>query len=115
VKSNERLASDPLASQTHELLVSAGYKFIDDAWENSGRRTYLHDEDATREYVNSFARLVEKAGWRKNIRKLRSFRHLRARDEIELEPRGSEVTGHFLHHLRPRRGIRAPLAQTSAE
>ena len=32
---------------THEVLTVQGYRLVDDAWEARGRRTYLHEEDAT--------------------------------------------------------------------
>ena len=39
-------------------------------------------------------------GWEADKNKLRSFR-LRGADEIiEVEPGGSETTGHFLHHMK---------------
>jgi hypothetical protein len=42
-------------------------------------------------------------------RKLRTLHHGRTRHEIELEPGGAGVAGHFLHHLKPRTGaLRSP-------
>ena len=88
-----------MKDSTHSLLVSQGYKFIDDAWSEHGRRTYLHVEDATRLYVADLARTLRSKGWEIDRTKLRSFRHSTTDEIIELEPGGSETTGHFLHHM----------------
>ena len=87
-------------AHTHDLLVGEEYKLIEDAWEELGRRTYLHEEDASRAYVKGIARALGSAGWQTDPGKLRTFRHSHSQDEIELEPGGAEVTGHFLHHMR---------------
>jgi hypothetical protein len=73
----------------------------EDAWEEFGRRTFLHDDDADRDYIKALARRLQSAGWQTDSRKLRTFGHPGSRHEIELEPGGSEATGHFLHHMRP--------------
>jgi hypothetical protein len=87
-------------SSTHGALISHGYKLIEDAWEDCGRRTYLHDENATRAFIISLSEVLRKVGWETNTDVLRSFRHSGACEVIELEPGGSETTGHFLHHQR---------------
>lgn len=94
-------ASEVLIHTTHELLVEKGYKLIEDAWKDFGRRTYLHDEDAGRDHIKTLASSLQHAGWQVDFRKLRSFQHSVSYQEIELEPGGSEVTGHFLHHMKP--------------
>jgi hypothetical protein len=83
----------------HELLVSEGYKFIDDVWEEYGRRTYIHDDEASRAYVTVFARCLASAGWERDKRKMRKFMHPGTGEIIELEPGGSETSGHFLHYM----------------
>jgi hypothetical protein len=88
-----------LVSQTHDLLVAEGYKLIEDAWKASGRRTYLHDDDASRAYIKALARVLHSAGWQTNFDKLRTFCYSDLKHEIELESGGSDVTGHFLHHM----------------
>jgi hypothetical protein len=93
--------TDLLVHRTHEVLVQEGYKLVEDAWEECGRRTYLHDEDASREHINALASLLRSAGWQTESRKLRAFRHAGSQYEIELEPGGSAVTGHFLHCMKP--------------
>jgi hypothetical protein len=96
---NERPADDSL---TNELLVAEGYKLVEDAWKDFGRRTYLHDDDADRDYIKALARRPQSAGWQTDTRKLRTFLHPGSNHEIELEPGGSEATGHFLHHMKPK-------------
>jgi hypothetical protein len=90
-----------LMSETHELLLAEGYKLVEDAWKEFGRRTYLHDDDANRDYIKGLARSLQSAGWQIYPRKVRAFHHPGSHHEIELEPGGSEVTGHFLHHMKP--------------
>jgi hypothetical protein len=79
----------------HEVLVSHGYKIVEDAWEKDGRRTYVHDEDATRAHLASLARMLRTVGWDRDPDKVRGFRHATSRQVIELEPGGSETTGHI--------------------
>jgi hypothetical protein len=93
---------DVFLSQSHDLLVAEGYRLVEDAWDEFGRRTYLHEDDANRDYIKGLGRLLQSAGWQSDSRKLRTFHHPGSDHEIELEPGGSEVTGHFLHHMRPK-------------
>jgi hypothetical protein len=85
---------------TNEVLTALGYRLVDDAWEARGRRTYLHEEDATRGHITGLAGTLGHVGWEMDKSKLRSFRHCGADEIIELEPGGSETTGHFLHHMK---------------
>jgi hypothetical protein len=85
---------------THEVLTAQGYRLVDDAWEARGRRTYLHGEDATRGHIMGLARTLRRVGWETDTNKLRTFRHRAADDIIEVEPAGSDTTGHFLHHMK---------------
>jgi len=83
-----------------ELLFSHDYKLVEDAWEAHGRLTYLHEDDATREFIASLARVVGPKGFEPDRSKLRSFLHRASGEIIEIEPGGSETTGHFLHHMK---------------
>jgi hypothetical protein len=47
----------------------------------------------------NLAGTLRRAGWETDKDKLRSFRRPGADDIIEVEPGGSETTGHFLHHM----------------
>jgi hypothetical protein len=60
---------------THDLLLGEGYKLVEDAWDEFGRRTYVHDDDADREYIKRLLRLLASTGWKADSRKLRTFRH----------------------------------------
>jgi hypothetical protein len=92
----------------HDLLVAFGYKLVEDAWKEFGRLTYMHDDDADRDHIKNLARAPRSSGWRPDARKLRTLHHSASGDEIELEPGGSGVRGHFLHYIkswpRARRG-----------
>jgi hypothetical protein len=81
-------------------LVSCGYKLVEDASMTHGRRSYLHDDDATRSYIANLAGILGKTGWERDPAKLRAFQHRTSADTIELEPGGSGTTGHFLHHMK---------------
>ena len=85
----------------HETFVSLGYKLIDDAWRAHGRLTYIHDDDADRQYLGSLGRTIRVAGWVSSPDQLRTFRHPTTNEIIEIEPGGSETNGHFLHLMKP--------------
>jgi hypothetical protein len=87
----------------HDLLVSHGYWLIEDAWKKRiPRRTYIHDDNATRDYIQKLAKVLASAGWEVHPNVLRAFRHKVRKELLELEPGGSGTTGHFLHHLKMR-------------
>lgn len=85
----------------HEILVSEGYKLIDDAWGKHGRLTYLHNDDADRQFLADLTRTIRVAGWVRSQNELRTFRHPTTDEIIEIEPGGSETSGHFLHLMKP--------------
>jgi hypothetical protein len=85
---------------THDVLTAHGYRPVDDAWEAHGRRTYFHQEEATREHIVGLAGTLRRVGWETDKNKLRSFRHRGADEIIEVEPGGSDTTEHFLHHMK---------------
>ena len=87
-------------SSLHELLVAEGYKLIDDSWESHGRRTYIHDDDATREFIAGLEKRLRRLGWERHQTILRAFRHPSTGELIEVEPGGAETTGNFLHVIR---------------
>lgn len=83
-----------------ELLTSIGYRVVEDAWTMHGRCTYVHDEDAGKRDLISLSEILRPAGWVRDLNKLRAYYHAITGDEIEVEPGGCEVTGHFLHHMK---------------
>jgi hypothetical protein len=88
-------------TSTHELLIRQGYKLIDDARSLSGRLTYDHNDDATREFIASLAKVLGSLGWETHPNILRAFRHRNFADEvIEIEPGGAETSGHFIHYMK---------------
>ena len=89
-----------MPGMTHSLLVQQGYKLIDEAWDTKGRRTYDHNDDATRDFIAGLARVLRSLGWETHPEILRAFHHSGSGEVIEIEPGGAETTGHFLHHLK---------------
>jgi hypothetical protein len=85
---------------THDSLVAEGYKLVEDAWIANGRRTYVHDEDASRVLIRRLITVLRRDGWEMETDKLRSLRHPASGEMIELEPGGADTTGHFLHHMK---------------
>lgn len=86
----------------HDIFVSQGYRLIDDAWHVHGRLTYIHDDDADRQHLLTLTRAVRAAGWEPAQDQLRAFRKPVANEIIEIEPGGSDTSGHFLHHMKAR-------------
>jgi hypothetical protein len=89
----------PPRQSIHDLFLSQGYRLIDDAWGEYGRRTYLHDDDLSRGYIGSFAKTLTSQGWVRDRSKMREFVLPTSGEIIELEPGGSEANGHFLHYM----------------
>lgn len=81
-----------------DTLMILGYRPEDDSWDVEGRRTYIHDDDATRAWVVSLARVLGRQGWMRDPHQLRAFRHDNG-ELIELEIGGEDTSGHYLHHL----------------
>jgi hypothetical protein len=84
----------------HELLESEGYKLIDDAWDSQGRRTYNHNDEATREFIAELGKRLRSLGWERDPDKIRALCHPATREFIEIEPGGADATGHLIHHLK---------------
>ena len=84
----------------HDILIQEGYKLIDDGWEKGGRKTYLHNENASGEQIRLLKKRFESLGWKKDYQNLWSFCHPDNGEVLELEPGGPETSGHFLHHAK---------------
>ena len=87
-------------SSTHDLLVSEGYRLVEDVWQTDGRKSYVHDDSADRYFVSGLSRVLRAHGWRSDKTRLRMLRKETTGELIEIEPGGSETSGHFLHHLK---------------
>jgi hypothetical protein len=85
---------------THILLVSLGYKLVEDSWSEHGRRTFQHDEDADIVFTRALTRQLRSAGWETDATMLRTYNNIRLKETIEIEPGGAETSGHFLHVFR---------------
>jgi hypothetical protein len=89
-----------LTSPVHDLLYNQGYRLAEDAWQDAGRMTFVHDDSADRSFVRDLARVLRANGWRPDNTALRVFRNEATGELIEIEPGGSETSGHFIHHLK---------------
>jgi len=80
------------------VLGELGYRLVDDDPSN-GRKTYLSDENADRQYLNDIQTTLTKYGWVRDEHRLRCFGCAATGEFIEIEPGGSEVSGHLLYRL----------------
>lgn len=83
-----------------DLLYAHGYRLAEDAWSSQGRKTYVHDDDADQHHLANLTKTLGSDGWTKSHDKLRTFSKDGSREEIEIEPGGSGVNGHFLHYMK---------------
>jgi hypothetical protein len=81
-----------------DVLIILGYRPEDDSWDADGRRTYVHDDDATRAYLTTLRGILGRHGWQRDPVALRTFR--RGHEIIEIEPGGADCCGHYLHHMK---------------
>jgi hypothetical protein len=81
-------------------LKILGYRPEDDSWDSEGRRTYTHEDDATRAYLTTLRAVLARQGWHRDGHALRTFRHELSGQVIEIEPGGSDCSGHYLHHMK---------------
>jgi hypothetical protein len=87
-------------TSTHDLLVEQGYKLVQDEWDKNGRRTYIHDNDASGNQIAKLKKSLGRAGWVRDQNALWVFRHPSTNEVLEIEPGGRDTSGHFLHHLK---------------
>ena len=83
-----------------DVLTMLGYRPEDDSWDTDGRRTYIHDDDATRAYLITLRGILARHGWHRDTPELRMFRHEASEQVLEIEPGGADCTGHYLHHMK---------------
>jgi hypothetical protein len=82
-----------------ELFEAEGYKLIDDAWDEHGRLTFIHNDEANRPHLNRLGSTLRYAGWETSKTELRTFICPSNGEIIEVEPGGSDTSGHFLHYM----------------
>jgi hypothetical protein len=85
--------------QLPETLHDLGYRLIEDCWDIQGRRTYIHDDDVTRDHLTLLNRMLGPSAWRRHPDRLRAYLHENG-ELIEIEP-GGDASGHYLHHMMP--------------
>jgi hypothetical protein len=81
------------------VLHELGYRLGQDAWDSHGRKTYLSDDDADKQFLKDLQTTLAEFGWVRNEHRLRCFHCVATGGFIELEP-GRAESGHFLHHLK---------------
>lgn len=81
-------------------MTILGYRPEDDSWETEGRRTYAHDDSATRAYLTTLREILTHQGWHRDEHALRTFRHETSGQVIEIEPGGADCSGHYLHLMK---------------
>ena len=86
----------------HDMLIDYGYRVVEDSWGADGRLTFIHDDEADRSHLAGLRSILARVGWTTDGNKLRSFVNAARDEEIEVEPGGSDVSGHFLHHIKTR-------------
>lgn len=82
------------------LLKPFGYRLVEDAWEEHGRKTFLNSEDADYSFMKELESELTKYGFVRHDTLLRAFRHSPTGEVLEIEIGGPETSGHFLHHLK---------------
>jgi hypothetical protein len=82
------------------VLESLGYKLVEDCWSTEGRKTYVHDENADREFLADLKRTLGQYGWKKHKTILRCFLNDSTAEMLEVEPGGADTSGHFIHYLK---------------
>jgi hypothetical protein len=82
------------------VLPHLGYKLVEESWTVEGRKTYVSDEDTDRAFLTDLERTLAEYGWDKHETRLRCFSNPHTGELIEIEPGGTDTSGHFLHHLK---------------
>ncbi|MFX6933853.1 hypothetical protein ABTH55_18740, partial [Acinetobacter baumannii] len=73
-----------------DLLVSQGYKLVEDAGVEHGRLTFLHDDGADRPVLLALSHSLRYAGWRAEPTVPPAFRLPGTNHVIEIEPGGAD-------------------------
>lgn len=89
-----------MGMHTHHVLTQFGYRLVEDAWAENGRRTFLSDEDADRELLKDLGAVLAEYGWTKHPNMLRAFNNTATGELLEIEIGGPDTSGHFLHHIK---------------
>jgi hypothetical protein len=82
------------------VLRHLGYRLVEDSWAVEGRKTYVSDENADREFLTDLERTLAEYGWDKHETRLCCFSNPHTSELIGIEPGGADTSDHFLHHLK---------------
>lgn len=83
-----------------DTLADLDYELVEDSWDEHGRRTYLNNDDVTRSHLADLEKVLRRLGWAKDLNALRTYRHENTGQIIEVEPGGSDTSGHLLHYMK---------------
>ena len=86
--------------QVDEMLRQFGYRLVDDAWSERGRRTFLNSEDADYDFMKELEVALLPHGFKRHTTILRAFRNNDTGEFLEVEIGGPETSGHYLHHFK---------------
>ena len=86
-----------MVERLENLLREFGYRVVEDAWIEQGRKTYINSEDADRAFVKDLERALLALSWKKHATVLRAFQNARNGETLEIEISGPDTSGHFLH------------------
>ena len=89
-----------MAHDLEHVLRGLGYKLAEDVWADAGRRSYVNSENADREFLRDLEDEIRAFHWRKHNTRLRAFEKNDSSEILEVEPGGSDTSGHFLHHFK---------------
>lgn len=91
-----------MSPEIKNLLLAQGYRLTNDASSEHGRLTFLHDDNADRPFLLALSHSLRYAGWQTDDAVPPVYRLPSTRLMIEIEPGGSETSGHYLHLIEVR-------------
>jgi hypothetical protein len=83
-----------------QMLRQFGYRLVDDAWNDQGRKTFLNSEDADFGFIKELEAALFDYGFKRHQTMLRSFRNDETGEFLEVEIGGPETSGHYLHYFK---------------
>jgi hypothetical protein len=89
-----------MRQDVEQLLKQFGYRLVDDAWNEHGRKTFLNSEDADYSFMKELESDLIEHGFSRHDTLLRAFRHSSTGEVLEIEIGGPDTSGHFLHYFK---------------
>ena len=82
---------------TSTFLLAQGYRLVDNANNEHGRLTFMHDDNADRPFLLALSHSLRYRGWQTDDAVPPVYRLPSAKLMIEIEPGGADTSGHYLH------------------